>query len=94
MLRPGGLVGFSTMQHDFPAGGRILRECAAASGVELPNPNEPLGTAVRCRAETLGGGLPAERVVACLTEADERLFGPPRFSTSSPDGPARTGLPR
>jgi ubiquinone/menaquinone biosynthesis C-methylase UbiE len=49
LLRPGGIVAFSTMQAGFPPGGRIFRDCAAAFGVLLPDPSEPLGSVAACR---------------------------------------------
>jgi ubiquinone/menaquinone biosynthesis C-methylase UbiE len=56
VLKTGGIVGFSTMHGGSPPGGRIFRECAAAFGIRLQDPCEPLGSvAASRRALTLAG---------------------------------------
>ncbi|SDW53966.1 Ubiquinone/menaquinone biosynthesis C-methylase UbiE [Amycolatopsis xylanica] len=49
LLKPGGIVGFSTMRAGFPVAGRVFREQASAFGLMLEDPATPLGTAARCR---------------------------------------------
>jgi SAM-dependent methyltransferase len=49
LLRPGGVVAFSTMRTGSPSAGRLFRECAATFGLELKDPSEALGTPARCR---------------------------------------------
>ncbi|WP_370941781.1 class I SAM-dependent methyltransferase [Amycolatopsis sp. cg5] len=49
VLKPGGIVGFSTMRAGFPVAGRLFREHASAYGLTLDDPAAPLGTASRCR---------------------------------------------
>ena len=44
LLERGGIVAFSTMHAGSPPGARIFRECAAAFGVVLKDPCEPLGS--------------------------------------------------
>jgi len=49
LLRPDGVVAFSTMRTGSPAAGRLFRECAARFGLELDDPSAALGTEARCR---------------------------------------------
>ena len=49
LLRSGGLLALSTMRAGFPLGGRLFRESAAASGIALADPCEPLGSVESCR---------------------------------------------
>lgn len=48
LLRPDGVVAFSTMKTGSPSAGRLFRECAAAFGLELKDPSEALGTPEQC----------------------------------------------
>jgi SAM-dependent methyltransferase len=48
LLRPGGIVAFSTMSIGSPSAGRLFRECAAAFGLELDDPSRALGTEALC----------------------------------------------
>jgi SAM-dependent methyltransferase len=57
LLRPGGLLALSTMRAGFPFGGRLFRESAAAFGITLADPCEPLGSAESCRRLLTGAGL-------------------------------------
>ena len=50
VLKPGGIVAFSSMAAGFPIPGRIFRECAAACGVRLSDPSALLGSEDACRA--------------------------------------------
>jgi ubiquinone/menaquinone biosynthesis C-methylase UbiE len=56
VLKPGGIVAFSSMCAGSPLAGRIFRDCAAAFGIVLRDPCEPLGSASACRnaLETAG----------------------------------------
>ncbi|MFD8500077.1 class I SAM-dependent methyltransferase [Amycolatopsis sp. NPDC059657] len=49
LLKPGGIVGFSTMRAGSPVAGRLFREQARAYGLTLDDPATPLGSAARCR---------------------------------------------
>lgn len=67
LLKPGGIVGFSTMREGFPVTGRLFREHASAYGLTLADPAAPLGTATRCRQALRDTGFspldPAEEPV-------------------------------
>jgi ubiquinone/menaquinone biosynthesis C-methylase UbiE len=63
LLKPGGLVGFSTMQEGFPTAARLFREHASHYGLTLTDPATPLGTPSRCRHELRDAGfIPADTV--------------------------------
>ena len=64
LLREGGLLAFSTMRAGFPLGGRLFRESAAAYGITLPDPCEPLGSEESCRRVLTAAGLAVLDVVA------------------------------
>ena len=49
VLKPHGLVGFSTMCADSPPPGRIFRDCATSFGLTLDDPSAVLGSEERCR---------------------------------------------
>jgi ubiquinone/menaquinone biosynthesis C-methylase UbiE len=49
ILRPGGLVGFSTMQRDNPPSAALFRRLAASYGLWLGDPSARLGSAEECR---------------------------------------------
>lgn len=44
LLRPGGIVAFSTMRKGFPLAGQLFRDCAADVGVHLDDPSAVLGS--------------------------------------------------
>ena len=75
LLRRGGLLGFSAMSAGAPAGGRIFRDCAAACGVLLRDPWEPLGSVSACRRILEAAGF---EVVEIVSEAIE--FSPQDLS--------------
>ena len=50
LLKPRGIVAFSTMNAGSPSAGRLFRECAADFGLTLDDPSESLGTKERCRS--------------------------------------------
>ena len=56
ILKPGGIVAFTSMAAGFPIPGRIFRECAEAFGVHLSDPSTLLGSEAACRValETSG----------------------------------------
>jgi ubiquinone/menaquinone biosynthesis C-methylase UbiE len=68
VLKPGGCVAYSTMRAGSPPGARIFRECAAAFGVHLEDPSQPLGSedASRHALESVGF-----EVVDIISEAIE-----------------------
>jgi ubiquinone/menaquinone biosynthesis C-methylase UbiE len=57
LVKKGGRVAFSTMRTGSPPGGRIFRECAAAFGVSLRDPSEPLGSESASRAALEAAGF-------------------------------------
>lgn len=74
VLRPEGIVAFSTMRADSPRPGVVFREAASEIGLALPNPNEILGSATRCREMLHRAGFAAVTVVE---EAIELGFARP-----------------
>ena len=63
LLKPHGLVGFSTTRAGSPPGGRLFRECAAAFGVILGDPSAELGTPELCRIALEASGFNTVTVV-------------------------------
>jgi len=49
LLKPGGVVAFSTMRTGSPQAGQLFRDCAKRFGITLQDPNRELGSADRCR---------------------------------------------
>ena len=73
LLRPGGAIGFSTMRAGFPQAGQLFRDCAAEFGVQLADPNAPLGSESLAAAALRQGGFAVIAVVAdrvVLSEVD------------------------
>lgn len=64
VLRPDGVVAFSTMRAGSPSGGSIFRTCAAKFGLALTDPSEPLGSEDRCRAALEAAGFASIDVIA------------------------------
>ena len=64
LLKKGGRVAFSTMRAGSPIAGRIFRDCAAAFGVSLRDPSEPLGSASACRSALDAAGFEVVDIVA------------------------------
>jgi ubiquinone/menaquinone biosynthesis C-methylase UbiE len=64
LLKPGGLVAFSTMREGFPAAARLFREHAGHYGLVLTDPATPLGTPSRCRQELRDAGFTPTDMVA------------------------------
>jgi ubiquinone/menaquinone biosynthesis C-methylase UbiE len=63
VLRPGGLMAFSTIRSGCPLAARLFREHAARHGVALLDPCEPLGSEARCRRALSAAGFDAVEVV-------------------------------
>jgi ubiquinone/menaquinone biosynthesis C-methylase UbiE len=57
VLKPNGVMAFSTMRAGSPPAGRIFRACAAKFGVDLKDRSEALGTEDRCRAALEAAGF-------------------------------------
>jgi ubiquinone/menaquinone biosynthesis C-methylase UbiE len=57
LVKPDGVVGFSTMRSGSPPAGRLFRECAEAYGVILGDPSAELGSEERCRAALEAAGF-------------------------------------
>lgn len=68
LLRPGGLVAFSTMKAGSPPGGRIFRECARQFGLSLKDPSEALGSDSACRRALASAGFEVPEIVAETVE--------------------------
>jgi ubiquinone/menaquinone biosynthesis C-methylase UbiE len=67
LLKPGGLVGFSTMKEGFPTAARLFREHAGHYGLKLTDPATPLGTPTLCEQELRGAGfIPAYTVTETI----------------------------
>lgn len=64
VLRPDGVVAFSTMRAGSPSGGSIFRTCAATFGLTVHDPSEPLGSEDRCRAALDAAGFGGIEVIA------------------------------
>ena len=63
LLKENGHVAFSTMRAGSPKAGRIFRDCAAALGVSLRDPSEPLGSASACRLALEAAGFETVEIV-------------------------------
>jgi ubiquinone/menaquinone biosynthesis C-methylase UbiE len=63
LLKPNGVVAFSTMRAGSPATGRIFRECAARFGLNLKDPSAALGSEDRCRSALEAAGFEGIRVI-------------------------------
>ena len=63
LLKPGGLVGFSTMKAGFPAAARLFREQATSYGLTLTDPVTSLRTPDGCRQELRDAGMVPTDVV-------------------------------
>jgi SAM-dependent methyltransferase len=63
LLKPGGVLAFSTMKTGSPQAGQLFRDCAAAFGVALKEPSEELGSEERCRLALEASGFGQIRVV-------------------------------
>ncbi|MBG0566389.1 class I SAM-dependent methyltransferase [Actinoplanes aureus] len=63
LLKPGGLVAFSTMREGFPVAARLFREQASHYGLALTDPATPLGMPSRCRQELRDAGFIPAQVV-------------------------------
>lgn len=64
VLRPDGVVAFSTMRAGSPSGGRLFRTCAAKYGLDLKDASEALGHEDRCRAALETAGFDSIEVIA------------------------------
>jgi len=64
LLKPGGCVAFSTMRAGSPPGGRIFRDCAAAVGISLHDPSEPLGSVSACQRALEAAGFTVAGIVS------------------------------
>jgi SAM-dependent methyltransferase len=64
LLKPNGVLAFSTMKAGSPSAGRIFRRCAARFGLDVKDPSEPLGTEDRCRAVLEEAGFDRLQVLA------------------------------
>ena len=72
LLRPDGLVAFSTMEAGSPLAARLFRECAAEYGLALEDPCAPLGTPAACREALEAAGFHLVDVRAEPTEFSPR----------------------
>lgn len=72
LLRPEGLVAFSTMRAGAPAAARIFRECANEFGVTLHDPSEMLGSEPACRRALETAGFAVVNVVSETVDFTDR----------------------
>ena len=63
LLKPEGVVAFSTMRAGSPSAGRLFRECAAKFGLDVKDRSEALGTEDRCRRVLEDAGFDRLRIV-------------------------------
>ena len=63
LLRPGGIIAFSTMRAGSPAAGRIFRQCATNYGLLLADPSEALGSEASCRLALSAAGFNVVSIV-------------------------------
>jgi SAM-dependent methyltransferase len=63
VLRPDGVVAFSTMRAGSPSAGRIFRACAAKFGLDLQDRSEALGADDRCRTALAAAGFDTVDVI-------------------------------
>ena len=63
VLKPRGIIGFSTMCADSPPPGRMFRECARAFGLSLEDPSAALGSEERCREALRSAGFDEVTVI-------------------------------
>ncbi len=63
ILKPNGIVSFSTMEAGSPPGARIFRECAANFDIYLTDPSEALGSEKRCEAALADSGFRVRALV-------------------------------
>ncbi len=68
VLRPGGVVGFSTMACGAPPAAQLLRDCAREIGVDLRDPSLSLGTQRLCRGALEHAGFRVREVVVGRVE--------------------------
>lgn len=67
------MVAFSAMKTDSPPAARIFRDCAAAFGVSLRDPGEPLGSVSACEGVLEAAGFTVADIVSevIVFEADD-----------------------
>lgn len=63
LLKPGGLLAFSTMKEGFPQAGQLFRECAEAFGITIKDPSQELGSEERCRLALETSGFRQIKVI-------------------------------
>jgi ubiquinone/menaquinone biosynthesis C-methylase UbiE len=64
LLKPGGIVAFTTMRAGSPLAGRLFREAAAAAGITLDDPSAQLGSEAACDAALQRAGFVEKRVTS------------------------------
>jgi len=76
VLKPGGIIGFSTTRAGFPKGGQLFRECASRFGVRLTDPSAPLGTErAAVNALERAGFVSVSIVADCVAMRDNDFAG-------------------
>lgn len=66
LLRPDGIVAFSTMRSGFPQAGQLFRDCASEIGVRLDDPSAALGSETKAIDVLVHAGF-VDPVVAAST---------------------------
>lgn len=96
LLKPDGVVAFSTMRAGSPLPGRIFRDCAAKFGLEVKDRFETLGSEDRCRQALEEAGFDRPQLISGRVdfenpdlprawEAGFRAAGPAAFALSAED---------
>ncbi len=91
LLVPDGIVAFSSMRAGSPRAGQLFRNCAAAYGVTLQDPSEPVGSVDACTQVLEDAGFEPIRIA---TETIEFTPADLRFAWESNLGSAGHGAVR
>jgi ubiquinone/menaquinone biosynthesis C-methylase UbiE len=74
LLKPRGIVAFSSMRAGSPPAARLFRDCAARFGLTLPDPSVPLGTEAACRDTLEAAGFAVLDIVGDIVEFTAQDF--------------------
>ena len=84
LLKPHGLVGFSTMCADSPPPGRMFRDCATIFGLTLDDPSAVLGSEERCRTPCTRPGSTTSQCRQAKSTSHLPISKPPGNPTCDP----------
>jgi ubiquinone/menaquinone biosynthesis C-methylase UbiE len=74
LLKPRGMVAFSSMHAGSPPAAKLFRDCAKAYGLTLTDPSAPLGTAAACRSTLEKAGFAVTDIVSEFVEFSAQDF--------------------